>query len=154
MERIILQGHDNIQQGISSTPSQRQYPENSQELYLFQSWVQQQHPGQCPQAEWHLEFGVETWCIYFKVNPKVYLDRQITKEDKEYTYLLMKVDALDQRKRTANARISIWQTSVSKWYWSNSKSTQSEVANPSTPAVIFLSLHRKMSAAAHKNLSN
>lgn len=58
---------------------------------------------------------------------------------------------MDQRKRTAKARIRIWHTSVSKWYSSNSKSTQIAVANPSTPAVIFLSLHRKTSAAAQSN---
>lgn len=59
----------------------------------------------------------------------------------------MNADALDHRKSTAMATIRIWQTSVSKWYSSNSKSTQITVAKPSTPAVTFFSRHSKMSAA-------
>lgn len=64
--------------------------------------------------------------------------------------MLINVDALDHRKRTARERIDIWQTKVIKWYSSNSKRTHIAVAPPSTPAEIFLFLHRKISAAEKK----
>lgn len=68
----------------------------------------------------------------------------------EYTYLLIKVDALDHKKRVAREKIRIWHTRESKWYSSNSKSTQIVVTTPSTPPEIFLFLQRKISAAAKR----
>lgn len=63
-------------------------------------------------------------------------------------YFLMKVWALAHRNKIASARIKVWQTKVSRWYSNNSKRTQIAVAPPSTPAEIFLFLHKKTSAAA------
>lgn len=60
----------------------------------------------------------------------------------------MKVWALAHRNKIASARIKVWQTKVSRWYSNNSKRTQIAVAPPSTPAEIFLFLHKKTSAAA------
>lgn len=68
----------------------------------------------------------------------------------EFTYLLIKVDALDHKKRVAREKITIWHTRESKWYSSNSKSTQIVVTTPSTPPEIFLFLQRKISAAAKR----
>lgn len=62
--------------------------------------------------------------------------------------MLMKMLVLDQRKRMANERMRQWQTRVSRWYSSNSNKTHTAVAPPSTPAEIFLFLHRNTSAAA------
>jgi len=63
------------------------------------------------------------------------------------TYLLMKVEALDHKNSNARARIKQWQTKVTRLYSSNSNRTHIAVAPPSTPADIFLFLHRKTSAA-------
>lgn len=59
----------------------------------------------------------------------------------------MKVEALDHKKSTASATIRQWQTRVKRWYSSNSNRTHITVAPPSTPAEIFLFLHKKTSAA-------
>lgn len=62
-------------------------------------------------------------------------------------YLLIKVDAFDHKNRIESAKIKMWQIRVSKWYSSNSNRIHAAVAPPSTPADIFLSLHKKTSAA-------
>lgn len=59
----------------------------------------------------------------------------------------MKVEALDHKNNKARARINKWQTSVSKWYSTNSNRIHMTVATPSTPADTFLFLHKKISAA-------
>lgn len=64
------------------------------------------------------------------------------------SYLWIKVWALDHKNKTASTRIEMWQTRVSRWYSSNSKKIQIAVATPSTPADIFLFLHKRTSAAA------
>ena len=66
-------------------------------------------------------------------------------------YLLMNVVALDHKNRIARESMRQWQTSVRRWYSSNSKRTHIAVAPPSTPAEIFLFLHRTTSAAANEN---
>ena len=65
------------------------------------------------------------------------------------TYLLMKVEALDHKNNKAKASINKWQTRVSRLYSINSNKTHMAVAPPSTPADIFLFLHKKISAAVN-----
>jgi hypothetical protein len=62
--------------------------------------------------------------------------------------LLMKVEALDHRKRTASERMRQWHTKVRRWYSMTSNRSQMAVAPARTPPEIFLFLHRTRSAAA------
>lgn len=142
---------DDILQGISSSLFQMQYYVGLKGPHWFQPWMKMPQPRQYLREEWLRGFEEET---YIEKKEAKYSTRSRWKKlrhtSKQWTYLLMKVDAFDQRKRIARARISTWHTNVSKWYSSNSKSTQIAVATPSTPAETFLSLHRKTSAAVKK----
>lgn len=68
------------------------------------------------------------------------------------TYLWIKTDALDHKKRAARAKIIKWQTRVMRLYCINSKKTHKAVPAPSAIAVHFLFLHSKISAAATEML--
>jgi hypothetical protein len=79
-----------------------------------------------------------------------YTSQSTKTHEREYYYLLMRVQALDQRNKSAAASIKMWHTRVSRWYSINSKRTHIAVTNPSTPAETFLFLHRNTSAAAQQ----
>jgi hypothetical protein len=64
----------------------------------------------------------------------------------------MKEEALDQRKRAPRENMRPWQTKVKRWYPSSSKMIQMAVAPPSTPAEMFLFLHRNTLAAAKRRI--
>ena len=76
--------------------------------------------------------------------------KTIVRQRIEIPYLFMKVEALDQRKSMARARIDKWKTRVIRWYSSNSNRIQIAVATPTTAPETFLFLHRRTSAAVNK----
>lgn len=69
-------------------------------------------------------------------------------------HLLMKVEALDHRKRMARDRMRQWHNNVRRWYSMTSNRSQMAVAPASTPPDIFLFLHRTRSAAACARISH
>jgi len=69
-------------------------------------------------------------------------------------HLLMKVEALDHRKRMASERMRQWHNKVRRWYSITSNRSQMAVAPASTPPEIFLFLQRTRSAAASAFVKN
>lgn len=116
--------------------------------------------GGALQQKWHainlLKVEVKIWRSKKKKNHKHAYGKNESRNRSQKAlklqvpnaYFLMKVRALAHRNKIASARIKVWQTKVSRWYSNNSKRTQIAVAPPSTPAEIFLFLHKKTSAAA------
>ena len=60
----------------------------------------------------------------------------------------MKVEALVHKNSTAIVSINTWQIRGSRWYSNISNRAHTAVTEPRIAAEIFLSLHRRISAAA------